>query len=86
LGCDEYDSSIGGLGGSPFARGANGNVATEDLVHMLMDMGIETGVRNLEELLEVAGFVERLVGHELRSQVTKAGPRWSRHEPLKPAD
>jgi hydroxymethylglutaryl-CoA lyase len=75
VGCDEFDSSIGGLGGSPFAPGANGNVATEDLAHMLMDMGIETGV-SLEDLLEVAQVVEGLVGHELRGQVTRAGPRW----------
>jgi hydroxymethylglutaryl-CoA lyase len=86
VGCDEFDSSIGGLGGSPFAGGANGNVATEDLVHMLIDMGIETGVVSLEGLLEVADLVQRLVGHELRSQVSKAGPRWSRKAPLKRAD
>ena len=84
LGCNEFDSSIGGLGGSPFAPGANGNVATEDLVHMLTDMGIETGVKSLEQLLEVARFVEGLVGHELRSQVAKAGPRWSVAAPLEP--
>ena len=77
VGCDEFDSSIGGLGGSPFAPGANGNVATEDLVHMLMDMDVDTGVKSLEGLLEVARFVEKLVGHELSSQVSKAGPRWS---------
>jgi len=84
LGCNEFDSSIGGLGGSPFAPGANGNVATEDLVHMLTDMGIETGVKSLEQLLEVARFAEGLVGHELRSQVAKAGPRWSVAAPLEP--
>ena len=43
-GVTEFDASVGGLGGSPFAPGANGNLATEDLVHMLADMGIETGV------------------------------------------
>lgn len=84
LGCDDFDASIGGLGGSPFAPGANGNVATEDLVHMLMDMGIETGVESLEGLLEVTQLVERLVGHELRSQVARAGPRWSVVAPLEP--
>jgi hydroxymethylglutaryl-CoA lyase len=84
LGITEFDASVGGLGGSPFAPGANGNVATEDVVHMLMDMGIETGVKSLEGLLEVTGFVERLVGHELRSQVAKAGPRWSVAVPLEP--
>ena len=75
VGVTEFDASVGGLGGSPFAPGANGNLATEDLVHMLGDMGIETGV-DLDKLLEVAGLVESLVGHGLSSQVSKAGPRW----------
>src|SRR5207247_7579190 len=74
-GVTEFDASVGGLGGSPFAPGAGGNLATEDLVHMLGDMGIETGV-DLDRLLEVAGLVESLVGHGLSSQVSKAGPRW----------
>jgi hydroxymethylglutaryl-CoA lyase len=75
VGVTEFDASIGGLGGSPFAPGANGNVATEDVVHMLMDMGIETGVDFLR-LLEAARFAETIVGHPLASQVSKAGPRW----------
>jgi len=75
LGCNDFDSSIGGLGGSPFAPGANGNLATEDLVHMLMDMGIETGV-DLDLVLDAARLVESLVGHPVASQVAKAGPRW----------
>lgn len=78
VGVDDFDASIGGLGGSPFAPGAGGNVATEDLVHMLMDMGVETGVARLEALLEVAAFLREQVGHELRSQVSRAGPRWWR--------
>jgi hydroxymethylglutaryl-CoA lyase len=86
LGITDFDSSVGGLGGSPFAPGAGGNVATEDLVHMLEDMGIETGVDSIEGLLEVTDFLRRLVGHELRSQVFKAGPRWSRAAPLERAD
>jgi hydroxymethylglutaryl-CoA lyase len=75
LGVTEFDASIGGLGGSPFAPGANGNVATEDLVHMLTDMGIQTGV-DLDRLLDAAHLVETLVGHPVPSQVSKAGPRW----------
>jgi hydroxymethylglutaryl-CoA lyase len=75
LGITEFDASVGGLGGSPFAPGANGNVATEDLVHMLADMGIETGV-DLDLLIDAAHLVESLVGHPLASQVSKAGPRW----------
>jgi hydroxymethylglutaryl-CoA lyase len=74
-GVTEFDASVGGLGGSPFAPGANGNVCTEDLVHMLTDMGIETGV-NLDAVLAAARLAEELVGHALPGQVSKAGPRW----------
>lgn len=76
IGIREFDASVGGLGGSPFAPGANGNLATEDVVHMLTDMGIETGV-DLDRVLAAASLVESLVGHRVNSQVTKAGPRWA---------
>jgi hydroxymethylglutaryl-CoA lyase len=75
-GVTEFDASVGGLGGSPFAPGANGNLATEDVVHMLTDMGVETGV-DLERLLDAARLAESMVGHPLASQVSKAGPRWT---------
>lgn len=74
LGIDDFDASVGGLGGCPYAPGASGNIATEELVHMLEDMGIDTGV-DLDALIEVAGLAERLVGRELSSQVLRAGPR-----------
>ena len=76
LGVTEFDASVGGLGGSPFAPGANGNVATEDLVHMLTDMGIDTGV-DLDSLLGAVHLAEELVGRTLPGQVSRAGPRWS---------
>jgi hydroxymethylglutaryl-CoA lyase len=77
LGVVEFDAGVGGLGGSPFAPpGANGNLATEDAVHMLTDMGIETGV-DLDGLLEAARLLESMVGHPLRSQVSTSGPRWA---------
>ncbi len=75
LGITEFDASVGGLGGSPFAPGAAGNVATEDLVHMLTDMGIDTGI-DLDRLLDAARLVESLVGHPVSSRVSRAGPRW----------
>ena len=75
-GADDFYASVGGLGGSPFAPGANGNVATEDLVHMLTDMGIETGV-DLDRVLDASHLAEELVGHSVPSQVSKAGPRWT---------
>lgn len=78
LGVADFDASVGGLGGCPYAPGASGNVATEEVVHMLEDMGIDTGV-DLAALLEVAAMAERLVGHQLPSQVLRAGPRTVRH-------
>jgi hydroxymethylglutaryl-CoA lyase len=76
VGVTEFDASVGGLGGSPFAPGANGNLATEDVVHMLEDMGIRTGV-DLGAVLDAARLARELVGHQLASQVSKAGPRWA---------
>lgn len=73
-GARRFDASIGGLGGCPYAPGASGNIATEDLVHMLHDMGVETGV-DLEALIECALLAERIVGRTLPGQVMRAGPR-----------
>lgn len=75
LGIDYFDSSIGGMGGSPFASGSTGNVATEDLVHMLTDMGITTGVR-FDRLMEACRLAQSMVEGELPSKMLKAGPRW----------
>jgi hydroxymethylglutaryl-CoA lyase len=70
-GVDEFDASIGGLGGSPFAPGANGNVSSEDLVAMLEGMGIETGVDVLA-LFTAARMVEGMVGHPLTGRAWRA--------------
>jgi hydroxymethylglutaryl-CoA lyase len=77
-GVSHYDSSLGGLGGCPFAPGATGNICTEDLVHMLREMGIETGI-DLTRLVDAAHSLERAVGRELPGQVMKAGPRLTLH-------
>ena len=74
LGVDYFDASVGGMGGSPFAAGAAGNIATEDLVHMLEDMGVGTGI-DLDALLDAARLAQRLVGAELPSKLLRAGPR-----------
>jgi len=71
-GVDRIDASVGGLGGSPFAEGASGNISTEDLVHMLHEMGIETGI-DLEALIGCARLLEELLERELPGQVMKAG-------------
>lgn len=74
MGVTEFDASVGGLGGCPYAPGASGNVATEEVVHLLHDLGVDTGI-DLDALLDAAGFAQELVGHELPSGVLKAGPR-----------
>ena len=66
-----FDASCGGLGGCPYAPGATGNLATEDLIYMLDGLGIETGVR-LDGLLEASRFIEPLVGHALPSRYFQA--------------
>jgi hydroxymethylglutaryl-CoA lyase len=74
LGITNYDASVGGLGGCPYAPGATGNIATEEVVAMLDDMGVATGI-DVEMLLDVAAFAQRAVGKELPSTVLRAGPR-----------
>ena len=74
LGVDDFDASVGGLGGCPYAPGASGNIATEELVYMVEDMGVGTGI-DLAAMIEAAGAAERIVGRELPSQVLRAGPR-----------
>lgn len=74
LGVADFDASVGGLGGCPYAPGATGNIASEELIHMVEDMGVATGV-DLEALIDVAARAEKLVGHTLPSQVLRAGPR-----------
>jgi len=74
LGYRRFESSIGGLGGCPFAPGATGNVATEDLVYLIRELDLDCGV-DLEKIIESARLVERVIGRTLPGQVMKAGPR-----------
>jgi hydroxymethylglutaryl-CoA lyase len=78
-GVRRFDASVGGLGGCPYAPGATGNVVTEDLVHMLEDMGVETGV-DLDALIAVAHQAQDLVERELPGQVMRSGHRLARAE------
>lgn len=71
-GITHYESSLGGLGGCPFAPGASGNICTEDLVHMLHEMGHDTGV-DLPALITASKRLREMVGRELPGQVVKAG-------------
>lgn len=79
-GVTHVDASIGGLGGCPFAPGASGNVCTEDLVHCLHAMEIETGI-DLDRLVAVSRRVQEVVGRTLPGQILKAGP-WTRRYPV----
>lgn len=74
-GVTRLDASVGGLGGCPFAPGATGNIATEDLVYLLRDCGVDTGI-DLDAAIAAAGLAQRLVGHELPSALLRAGDRW----------
>ncbi|CAD6527705.1 Hydroxymethylglutaryl-CoA lyase YngG [Paraburkholderia hiiakae] len=73
-----FDASLGGLGGCPYAPGASGNVCTEELVHMLELDGYDTGV-NLAAVLDAAALLPGLIGHDVPSQILKAGRRLDLH-------
>ncbi|MFS2019145.1 hydroxymethylglutaryl-CoA lyase [Massilia sp. CT11-108] len=77
-GADRFDASLGGIGGCPYAPGATGNVCTEEVVHALELMGYDTGV-DLARLLQAAVRLQDLVGHEVPSQIVKAGRRLDLH-------
>ena len=77
-GVDSFESSFGELGGCPVPAGATGNIATEDLVSMLHEMGIETGV-DLPALLDCSARVQEVLGRPLGSHTLVAGPiEWRR--------
>ncbi len=71
LGITVFDASAGGLGGCPYAPGATGNLATEDLVYMLQGLDIETGI-DLPALVEASAFIESRLGHPLPSRYYRA--------------
>jgi hydroxymethylglutaryl-CoA lyase len=73
-GVTQLDASVGGMGGCPFAPGASGNIATEELVYVLDDAGIATGV-DLDAVLAAAALAQDLVGHPLESNLLRAGGR-----------
>jgi hydroxymethylglutaryl-CoA lyase len=79
-GVTHFDSSVGGLGGCPFAPGASGNVCSEDLVHCLASSGVETGI-DLDRLITASRRVQEIVGRTLPGQIVKAGT-WDRRYPL----
>lgn len=78
VGLNRFDASLGGIGGCPYAPGASGNACTEDMVHMLELEGFDTGV-DFNKLLEVSRTLPTLIGHDIPSQLLKAGPRLALH-------
>jgi len=79
-GADRFDAALGGLGGCPYAPGATGNVCTEEIVHALELMGYDTAV-DLQRLMNASRRLPSLVGHEVPSQIVKAGARLDLHAP-----
>lgn len=77
-GASRFDASLGGLGGCPYAPGASGNVCTEELVHALQLMGYDTGI-DLPAVLAAARRLPALIGHDIPSQLAKAGERLALH-------
>ena len=77
-GITRFDASLGGIGGCPYAPGASGNVATEDLVHLLQRLGHTTGPQ-LSGLTGAADHLAALLGHELPGAIRRAGPSTRRH-------
>ena len=71
MGVWQYDTSVAGLGGCPYAKGATGNVATEDVVYMLHGMGIETGI-DLDRLIDAGVYISEALGREPNSRASKA--------------
>jgi hydroxymethylglutaryl-CoA lyase len=73
-GMTSFESAIGGMGGCPYAPGATGNVSTEDLVYMIQEMGIETGI-DIDRLLAVSRMLQEAIPHNLDTALLKAGKR-----------
>jgi hydroxymethylglutaryl-CoA lyase len=74
MGVDDFDAAVAGLGGCPYAgfKDAPGNIATEDLVHLCAEMGVETGI-DLDRIVEIAREAETIVGHPLPGKVMRGG-------------
>ena len=82
MGITIFDSSLGGLGGCPYAKGASGNVATDDLVYMLHELGIETGI-DFQSLMKSGQLIETALGKQLKSRqmdILRAEGRGEYHE------
>jgi hydroxymethylglutaryl-CoA lyase len=79
MGMTTFDASIGGLGGCPYAPGATGNIATEDLLYMLAEMGVETGI-DLEKVVEASRYIAGALGRELPSRYLRAHLAKTRRE------
>jgi len=73
-GATTFDTALGGIGGCPYVPQAAGNLATEDVVYLLSELGVTTGI-DLEEIIKAALLLEKILGYTLPGQVMKSGPR-----------
>ncbi len=71
MGIKTYDASVGGLGGCPYAKGATGNVATEDLIYMLNGMGVDCGI-DLKKVIEASKFIYKILNRDIPSKAATA--------------
>ena len=67
MGVATFDTSVGGLGGCPYAKGASGNVATEDVVYMLKGMGVESGI-DLKKVIDASKFIYKILKEKLQAR------------------
>jgi hydroxymethylglutaryl-CoA lyase len=84
MGVSVVDSSVAGLGGCPYVKGASGNVSTEEVIYMLRGLGIETGV-NLEKIVQVGSYISGLLGRRTLSKVGLAAEKKKGYIPPPPA-
>lgn len=75
-GIRRFDTAVGAIGGSPFAVDAGGNLGTEDLLHLLEDFGVESGI-SFDAVMEINQFLSKALGQPLNSAVGERGPRWA---------
>ena len=71
MGISSFDTSVGGLGGCPYAKGASGNVATEDVIYMLNGMGVDCGV-DLQKVLVASKFIYKILNRNIVSKTASA--------------
>lgn len=81
MGISTVDSSVSGLGGCPYAKGASGNVATEDVVYMLNGLGVKTNIVDLQKIMLAGNFICKHLGHPSGLKTAKSSSKITDHAP-----